>query len=214
MLLDDVTVDVSHLLHVQFTGQHNDIGKLRIKAQCLNIRDVQLRRKVNFHWKWEVASTILHDGHVTGDDGRNTGLAGRIDDVVHLRDVLAIDDSVHRQVRLHAMLTADGRNITEVVDGKCRRRPSTHVQFLDAEVDRVGTSLYGCHECVAATHGGHDFKVLELHCGCKGTKKTAENEIFPHFFVRSGKSSTFAADYGCKLMKQPFGKHIKDEQTP
>ena len=36
-------VDISHLLQFQFSRQHHHIGKLRIKLQCLDVRDIELR---------------------------------------------------------------------------------------------------------------------------------------------------------------------------
>ena len=133
--------DLCHLVHVQFACQHDDIGKLRIEAQGLDVRDVQLGGEVHL---LSHLITIGHHGHVGGDDGRDAGLLGSVDDLVHQGDVLAVDDGIDGEVALDAVRLTFLGDVTQVVDGEHGGGVRPHVQFLDAEVDTVGSGLYRC----------------------------------------------------------------------
>ena len=100
-----LAVYLRHLFHVQFTGQHYDIGELCIEAQSLDVRDVQLGRQMHLY---SHLSAVLHDCHIAGNDGSDAGLMSCIHNGVHQRDVFAVDDGVHRQVALHTGLPTDG----------------------------------------------------------------------------------------------------------
>ena len=106
-----LSIDLGHLLHVQLAGEHNDIGKLSVEAQRLDVGDVQLCGEMHL---LPHPITIGHNGHVGSYHGRDTRLFGSIDDLVHQRDVLTIDDGVHRQVTLDAMLTTGGCHLLTV----------------------------------------------------------------------------------------------------
>ena len=136
-----LTPDLGYLIHVKFTRQYHHIGKLRIEPQGLDIRDIQLCGEM-YLLPHPVA--IGHHGHIRGDDGGDARLFGSIDDLVHQGNILAVDDGVHRQVTLDAMLIAGGGNLLQVVDSERRGRVCPHVQFLDAEIDAVGTCLNSC----------------------------------------------------------------------
>ena len=58
-----LTIDLCYLLHLQLTSQYDDISKLRIKLQCLNIRDIELRREMDLHTP---LTTVSHHGYVAG----------------------------------------------------------------------------------------------------------------------------------------------------
>ena len=117
VLLLDVAVNLGHLLHLQFAGQHHHVGKLRIESQRFNVGNVQLRAEVNLHAH---LSTVLHYGHIAGDDGADAGLAGSVYNLVHQVDVLVVDDGVHGEVALHAVLLTGGGYLLQVVDGEGR----------------------------------------------------------------------------------------------
>ena len=165
MLFLHLTEDVSHLLHVQLTRQHHDIGKLGIEAQGLDVGDVELGGEVHL---LSHAVAIGHHSHIAGDDGRDTCLMGSVDDLMHQGDILAINDGVDREIALDAMLLTSGGHLFQVVDGEGGGRVGPHVQFLDAEIYAVGPSLDGCCQRLARAHWRHNFKILNLH-GCKFT---------------------------------------------
>ena len=79
---------------------------------------------------------------------------------MHQGDILAIDDGVHCQITLDAMLVTLFGDITQVVDREGRGGVSAHVQLLDTEIDAVSTCLNGCCHRLARANGRHDFKVL------------------------------------------------------
>ena len=114
-------------------------------------------------------AAVGHHGDVAGYDSRYLGLNGGIDNLVHQRDVLAVDDGVYGQVRLHAVLLARGGDLAQVVDGEVVGGVRAHVQLLDAEIHAAGARLECCSQRVAAAYGCHDFKVFHFH-GCKITK--------------------------------------------
>ena len=173
MLCLHLTVDVGHLIHVQLTCQHHDIGKLGIKAQGFDIRYVQLGGEMHL---LPHPIAIGHHRHVGGNDGRDAGLSGCIDDLVHQRDVLAIDDGIDSKITLDAVFVALTGNIAQVVDGERRGRVRPHVQFLNAEIDAASPSLDGCSQRLARADRSHDFKVFYLH-GCKDSANRAKYQI-------------------------------------
>ena len=79
-LLEDRPVDRCHLVHVQLTSQHDDIGELRIEAQGFDIGDIELGREVDFD---PDATSIEHRSDIRCDDGRYLGSLRRIDDLTH-----------------------------------------------------------------------------------------------------------------------------------
>ena len=115
MLFLYLAIDVGHLLHIQFAGQHHDVGKLGIEAQGLDVRDVQLGGEVNLH---APLAAVGHHGNVAGDDRRDVCLDGGVDNLVHRLDVLTIDDGVDREVCLHATGITLCGNVAQVVNGE------------------------------------------------------------------------------------------------
>ena len=61
---------------------------------------------------------IAHHGHIAGNDGRDACCLGGIDNGFHRRQVVIIDDGVHRQVALHAMLGTRGCDFVQIIDVK------------------------------------------------------------------------------------------------
>ena len=133
-----LTVDLRHLIHIQLTRQYHHIGKLGIELQSLNIGDIKLGREV---YLLSHLITIGHHSHIRGDDGRDACLLGGINDLMHQRDILTIDNRVHRQVALDAMCITGLSHLLQVIDGECRGRMRPHIQLLNTEVDAVSTSL-------------------------------------------------------------------------
>ena len=156
----DGFVNAGHLVEVQLAGQHHDVGKAGVESQGLGVRDIQLGGQMHLHPN---LAGIVHGRHVAGDDGRETGLLGSIDDAVQQVYVLVVNHGVDREIALDVVLVADAHNLVQVVDGKVVRRAGAHVEPLDTEVNRVGPSLYGGSQRVVRTHGCHNFKIASLH---------------------------------------------------
>ena len=159
MLLTDLTVDICHLIHIQFTGEHHDIGKLGVEAQGLDVGDVELCREMHL---LPYPITIGHHSHVGGNHSRDVSGLGCIDNLMHQGDILAVDDGIDGEVALDAMLTTSLGDLLQVVDGERRGRMGTHVQFLDTKVDAVGTCLYGCRQRLAGAYWRHDL-IFRIH---------------------------------------------------
>ena len=159
ILLVDLTVDLGHLLQAQLARQHHHVGKLGVELQRLNVGDVELGRQMHLQ---PDAVAIGHHRHVAGDDSADVGLLGGIANLAHGSQVLTIDDGIHREIRLDAVLLARQRNDLQVVDGEVIGRVRPHVQLSDAEIHRAGTGLNGCCQRVARPHGGHDLKIADI----------------------------------------------------
>ena len=140
VLFQNLSVYLFHLVHVQFACQYGDICKLGVELQCVNVRDIQLRREMDFYAR---LPAIHHHGHVAGDDGSDAGGSGSVDDFVHRLYVFAVDDRVHRQIGLDALCLARPGNLLEVVDGEVVGRVRPHIQSADTEVDGVGSGMDG-----------------------------------------------------------------------
>ena len=159
----DRGADVRHLAQRQLARKHDDVGELRVKAQGLDVRDVELRGEMHLDAELPAA---LHDRNVGGDDGRDArGLRGR-DDLAHGGEVAVVDDGVDGEVAFGAVLAAEGRNLIQVVDREAARRVRAHVERTDPEVDAVGARLQGGRQAFARARGGHDFEVGSLHVVC------------------------------------------------
>ena len=158
LALDDV-VDVAHLGEIEFTSQHHDVGKAGVEAEGLGVADVELRAEV---YLLPDGVAVAHHGHVAGDDGRDAGVVGGIDNLAHERHVLVVDDGVDGEVALNAVCGGSGGYLAEVAEGEGAGRAGTHVQVAYAEVDAVGTSLNGSRQRLARAYGGHDFKVTNV----------------------------------------------------
>ena len=157
VLLLYLPVDIGHLIEIQLTRQHHHISKLGIELQCLDVRDVQLRRQVHLY---AYLATILHHRHIRCDDGCDVGLLGGIHNLVHQLDVLTIDDGVHRQIRLHILRLTLGCDVSQIVYGEMVGRVRTHIQLLNAEIDASCPCLEGCSQRLSTTHRSHNFVIF------------------------------------------------------
>ena len=115
MLLLYLTVDVSHLLHLQLTGQHHHIGKLGVELQSLDIRDIQLGREVYLH---SHLTAVGHHGNITSNDSRYLCLDGSIHNLVHRLDILTINNGINCEIGLDASLVTGGCYLAQVVNRK------------------------------------------------------------------------------------------------
>ena len=158
MLFLNLAVDFGHLLQVQLTGQHHHVGKLGIEFQCLGIGDIELRREVHLLTN---LTGIAHHRHIGSNHSRNAGFLGRINNGAHQRYVFIINNGIHREITLHAVLITRAGNFTQIIDGKRIGRTGTHIEVFYTEIDRVGTCLNGCSKRFARTYRSHDFKILQ-----------------------------------------------------
>ena len=86
---------------------------------------------------------IHHYSDVAGNDSRDTSFLCRVDNLVHCRNVLTVDDGVDREIGLYAVLIAGLSYLSEVADGECGCRVCTHIQLLNAEIDAVSSCIDG-----------------------------------------------------------------------
>ena len=137
---DDAAVDLRHLVQVEFARQHHDVGIAGIEAQGLGVGDVELGGEV--HLLPDVVA-VGQDGHVGGDDGRDAGGPGGVADAAHQGQVVLVDDGVDGEVTLHPRCLTAGDDVGQVGHGEAAGGVGPHVEGFDAEIDGVGTGLYG-----------------------------------------------------------------------
>lgn len=138
VLLFDGAVDMGHLPQVELAGEDNDVGKLGIELQGLNVGDVELRGEMDFLTD---LAAIDEDGDVGGDDGGDAGIVGGVADAVHEFDVFVVDDGVDRQITLDTVFATHGGDFSQVVNGETIGRMCPHIEGFDAEIDGVGASF-------------------------------------------------------------------------
>ena len=113
ILINDDLVDCRYLVHIQFTCKHDHIGELGIELHRLAVAYVKLCRQMHFYAH---SVTVLHDSHVGCDYRRDTALLCRINNFLHHRNVILIDDGIDRQIALYTMFVTYLRNLTQVID--------------------------------------------------------------------------------------------------
>ena len=59
---------------------------------------------------------IGHHSHIGGDNGRNARFVGGIANLMHRRDILTIDDGIHREIGLHSVLITGGCYFPQIVN--------------------------------------------------------------------------------------------------
>ena len=158
-LLHRLTMNLCHLVHIQLTRQYHHIGKLGIETQGLDVGDIQLRTQMHL---LSHRSAIGHHRHIRGDDSRDARLLGRIHNLVHQRDILVVDDGIHREVRLDAVLITRFGNLLQIGNSEGAGRMCPHIQLLNTEIDRVGTRLNGSRKTLPGAYGGHNLKITQL----------------------------------------------------
>ena len=143
MLILNMLKDLSHLLHLQFTSQHHHISKLGVELQGFRIRDIQLGAQMHL---LPHPAAILHHRHVAGNHGRDTRLLSCINNLTHQFQVFLVNNSIDSEIAFDTLGGTRGSYFVQIIDGERRGRMGSHVQFLDAEIDRVGPSLNGCSQ--------------------------------------------------------------------
>ena len=131
ILFHYLLIYITNLPHVEFTCKHNNISKLGIKLQSLNIGNVQLGGKMNL---LPHLTAICHNRHIGSNHSRDVGLLSSIDNLTHSGKILAIDNSVDRKITLKPVLMAYTSNILQVFYTEIIGRMRTHVQFANAKI--------------------------------------------------------------------------------
>ena len=72
-------------------------------------------------------SAVGHNSHIAGNNSRDVGFLGCINNLMHKFHILIIDDSVHCEVALHAMLGTCSSYLTQVVNSKMIGRMRAHI---------------------------------------------------------------------------------------
>ena len=160
MVTPDGVVDVTHLLHVEFTREDNDISKSGVETERFDIGDVELGTEVNFDPN---AAGIGHGGNVTSDNSGDASLLCRVNDGAHLVKVGVVDDGVDSEVGFDMAFLTECGDVSQVVKGEVAAAVGTHVQSFDAEVDGVGTGAQSGGKRLLAANGCHYFKVITCH---------------------------------------------------
>ena len=104
--------------------------------------------------------TVGKYGYITCDDGRDACFLCGITNLAHHGEVFAVNNGIYGEVRLHPALVTEFRNFAQVGNGELCGRVRTHVQTLNAEVYRVGTSFESRVKGFARTDGRHYFIVV------------------------------------------------------
>ena len=107
--------NLRHLPQRQFAGSDNHIGEASIVAHSLDVRDVALGGDMHFDAN---LISIGDDGHIGGDDGADTSLAGGMEKVMHLGDLIVVDDSVDGEVGANTSGIGYGADTGQVGDGR------------------------------------------------------------------------------------------------
>jgi hypothetical protein len=85
---------------------------------------------------------------------------GRIYDLTHQFEVLAVDDGVDRQITLNAKTARLLSYTMQVVNRERACRMGSHVQILYAEVHAVCPSPDGCCKAFGRTYWRHYLQVM------------------------------------------------------
>ena len=92
---DDGAVNGFHLREVELAAEHHRLGPLRVIPHRLGVGDVGLRGDMH---GYAAAAAVEDGGDVGGYDSRDAGVGGRVDDAVHLRYVVIVDNGVYGEV--------------------------------------------------------------------------------------------------------------------
>ena len=146
VLLFNLLMNVGHLLHVEFARQYHHVGKLGVKLQGLDVANIELRGEVHLH---SLLAAVVHHRHIRGDDGRDAGFCGGIDDAAHVGQVTVVDKGVHREVGFHTLLIASLGDFAQILDIEVVGTVGAHIELPDTEIHGVGTGLQRCGQRLA-----------------------------------------------------------------
>ena len=104
---------------------------------------------------------IAHHRHIGCNHRRNTRRFGRIHNGTHQRNVIIIDNGIHRKIAFHTVLIAGTGYLAQVIYCKRIRRTGTHIQILDTEINRVRTCLDSGRQRFARAYRRHNFKITD-----------------------------------------------------
>ena len=102
-----MAVNLRYLFQIQLARQHYHIGKLRVEAQGLHVRDIQLGTEMHFLAN---LPCITHHSHVCRNHGGDAGSLCRIHDGAHQRKVLVVNNGIDGKIAFHPVLITRPRN--------------------------------------------------------------------------------------------------------
>ena len=159
-LAEDGLVYIVDLLEIDLAGKHHNVGKLTVESHRLAVRHIHLSGDVHLH---TYLTGIENGSHIAGNDSRDVGFFGGIDDAAHKIHITVEHHGIHRQVALHATFTAPCGYLMKVVDSEIVRRLGSHIQALDAEIYSIGAALMCSHKRLIRAHRRHYLKVFSVH---------------------------------------------------
>ena len=127
-----VAMNRSHLLHIQFARQHDDIGELRIELERFGVGDIELGGEMHL---LSDRSTILHDRDIGSDDGINAYGVCLVHYLAHQRQVFGIHDRVECQIGLDTRFLAPRYNRRHIICCEIDRTAGAHIEMLNTEID-------------------------------------------------------------------------------
>ena len=152
VLFDYGFVDLPDLVQVQFPGQHDHVGELRIESQGFDVGYVELGGDMDLH----ADLPAVADGcQVRGYDSVHAGGLCRVQGFPHGGQVLSVEDDVEGQVCLDSGFLADTGDFIQVLGRKVVRGVRTHVESSDSEVHGIGSSLDCCPQAFEVARRSH-----------------------------------------------------------
>ena len=160
IFLTDHLRNLPYLIHIQFAGQHHDVGKLRIESHSGGIADIHLSGDMHL---LPYLAGIQDGSHIGGDDSGDSGFLGTADDCPHRLHIGIIYHGVDREISLHPSFGAEGSDLSHIVGCEISTRTGAHIQTFDTEIYGIRTRLYSRGERFATPHGSHYLKILTGH---------------------------------------------------
>ena len=139
ILFDNLIVNLANLLQVEFARKNNYIGKLCIELKCLDVRDVQLGRKMNLLTN---LVAISHHCYIRCDYSRNFGLLCSINNLTHEHKILTVDNSINSQITLQSIILTNLSHLFQVVNRESAGRMRSHVQVFYTKINRICSCFY------------------------------------------------------------------------
>ena len=126
--------DMRNAFERELTREDDRVGKLRVKAKRLKIRDAELRREVHVQAD---RARIKERRRIRQDDGRHAGVARFVEKRPHRRQIVVVENRVDGEVRLDAGIPAAGRKAGKVRPLEVPSGMRAHVEFAYAEIDGI-----------------------------------------------------------------------------
>lgn len=106
---------------------------------------------------------VGHGGDVAGDNGRDAGVAGSVDDTAHEFYIVVVDDGIDGKVTFHTVFPAYTGYFPQVVEREIVGTPGPHIEAFDTEVYRTGLRPVWRRSAIRTSPRGQDFKIFYGH---------------------------------------------------